>query len=277
MPTPTRWINFLERRFGNLAIPGLIRLVVAFNALVYLLLQARPDFVDTLTLRPDRVLAGEVWRLVTFVFIPQVSTEGPLSVLWVFFYLSLIWLFGDGLEQAWGSFKLNLYYLLGMAGTVVAALLLGSPDATGVFLNLSLTFAFATLFPNYPILLFFIFSVRVKWIALLSLFFVLMQMIGGPMILRLVIIVSLANYLLFFGREWVRLWREQGRAAARQQKFQRAARPDDEALHRCKVCGRTEITAPEIEFRVAADGEEYCANHLPSRRAATEVPPPLPR
>ena len=34
---PMRWINFLERRFGNLAIPGLIRIVVAFNALVYLL------------------------------------------------------------------------------------------------------------------------------------------------------------------------------------------------------------------------------------------------
>ncbi len=81
----------------------------------------------------------------------------------------LLWLLGDGLEQAWGSFKLNLYYLIGMVGTTVAVFLLGSSDATGIYLNLSLFFAFATLFPNYPILLFFIFPVRVKWIALVSL------------------------------------------------------------------------------------------------------------
>ena len=117
-----------------------------------------------------------------------------------------------------------------------------------------------------------------KWIALFSLFFVLMQLLAGPMALRLMIIVSLANYLLFFGQEWVRLWREQGRTAARQQKFQIAARTDaDEALHHCKVCERTEITAPEMEFRVASDGEEYCLTHLPSRRAAAEIPPPLPQ
>ena len=279
MPIPTRWINLLERRFSSLAIPGLIRIVVAFNGLVYLLLQVKPELVDTLTLRPDRVMAGQVWRLVSYVFIPQVGTEGNWGVIWVFFYLNMLWLFGDGLEQAWGSFKLNLYYLLGMTGTTVAAFFLGSSDATGVYLNLSLFFAFATLFPNYPILLFFFFSVRVKWIALISLFFELMQLLGDSMIGRLAIIVSLANYLLFFGQEWVRLWREQGRVAARQQKFQRDTRTDDDdaALHHCKVCGRTELTAPELEFRVAADGEEYCQTHLPSRRAATEIPPPLPQ
>ena len=272
------WISALERRFGNLAIPGLIRIVVAFNALVYLLLQVRPELIDTLTLRADRVLSGEVWRLFTYVFIPQIDPQGTFSVLWVFFYLSLLWLFGESLEQAWGSFRLNLYYLLGMAGTTLAVFLLGSSDGTGVFLNLSLWFAFATLFPNYPIMLFFVLSVRVKWIALLSLFFVLVQFIGGPMVLRLTILISLANYLLFFGREWVRLWREQGRAAVRRQKFQMAAvTAEDEALHHCKVCERTEITAPEMEFRVAADGEEYCQMHLPSRRASADLPPPLPQ
>lgn len=272
------WISALERRFANLAIPGLIRIIVAFNALVYLLLQVRPELVETLTLRPDRVLAGEVWRLVTYLFIPQVDTGSTFGVLWVFFYLSMLWLFGDGLEQAWGSFRLNLYYLLGMVGTTLSVFLLGSSDGTGFFLNLSLTFAFATLFPNYPIMLFFVFSVRMKWIALFSLFFVLMQLIAETTALRLAIVISLANYLLFFGQEWVRLWREQGRAAVRRQKFQMEAHTAvDEALHHCKVCERTELTAPEMEFRVAADGEEYCQTHLPSRRTAADLPPPLPQ
>ena len=272
-----RWINSLERRFANLAIPGLIRIVVAFNALVYLLLQVRPEFVETLTLRPDRVMAGEVWRLVTYIFIPQVSPTGTLSVLWAFFYLSMLWLFGDGLEQAWGSFRLNLYYGLGIIGTTVAVFLLGSSDGTGVFLNLSLTFAFATLFPDFPILLFFLFPVRVKWIALFTLFLVLVQAITGSMVERFAIVVSFANYLVFFGSEWVRLWREQGRAVVRRQTFQAASRTgEDEALHHCKVCGKTELTAPDLEFRVAADGEEYCQTHLASRREEADLSPPLP-
>ena len=99
-----RWINFLERRFGNFAIPGLMRIVVAFNALVYLLMQVRPELGETLALRPERVMTGEIWRLFTYIFIPQVSTEGMFSPLWVFFYLNMLWLFGDGIEQAWGSF-----------------------------------------------------------------------------------------------------------------------------------------------------------------------------
>jgi hypothetical protein len=273
-----RWITALERRFGYLAIPGLLRIIVAFNALVYLLLVAKPEFKELLDLRPDRIMAGEVWRLVSFIFIPQISLGGQMSVLWEFVYLNLLWLMGEGLEQAWGSFKLNLFYLLGVIGTAAAAFILNATSANGVFLNLSLFFAFATLFPNYPVLVFFVLPVRVKWIALVSFALLLMQLAVPSVANRLAILVSLANYALFFGPDWVSYWRQHGKTALRQQQFQAAQQQEEEAtLHHCKVCGRTEATSPDLDFRVAGDGEEYCLAHLPSRRGAEEMPPPLPR
>jgi hypothetical protein len=273
-----RWINALERRFGYLAIPGLLRIIVAFNALVFLLLVSKPEFKEWLDLRPDRIMAGEVWRLVSFIFIPQVTLGGQLSVVWEFFYLNFLWLMGEGLEQAWGSFKLNLFYLLGMIGTSVAAFCFDAVDANGVFLNLSLFFAFATLFPNYPVLLFFVLPIRVKWIAIVSSVLVLLQLVAGPSTTRLTISVSLLNYAIFFGPEWIAYWRQNSPVARRQQQFRVAQQAEEEStLHHCKVCGRTEATSPDLEFRVAGDGEEYCLAHLPSRRAAEEVPPPLPR
>ena len=276
-----RWINALERRFGQVAIPGLMRIIVAFNALVFLLATVRPALVDMLELQPDRVLHGEVWRLFSYIFIPQISIGGQLSVLWVFLYLNFLWLLGEGLEQAWGSFKLNLYYLTGMLGTTVAVFFFHAPDPNGVYLNMSLFYAFATLFPNYPILLFFIVPVRVKWVALFTLALVSLQLVVGGSTDRICILVALLNYLLFFGPTWLTYWREQGRTVTRRQEFQVAQhREAEETLHHCKVCGRTEVSSPELEFRVASDGEEYCVAHLPSRRdpaGSADLPPPLPQ
>ena len=276
-----RWINALERRLGHLAVPGLMRIIVAFNVLVFLLLMAKPSFVDTLTLLPDRVLAGEVWRVISYVFIPQVAAHGdPLTLLSLFLYLNMLWLMGEGLEQAWGSFKLNLYYLVGVLATATAVCCLHLNEATGLYLNTSLFLAFATLFPNFPILLFFFIPVRAKWLAMATFFFLVLTFLGETMTVRTSIVVALGNYLLFFGPAWISHWREQSRIAKRQQEFQMAQHEEEEeetSLHHCKVCGRTEVSSPELDFRVANDGEEYCTAHLPSRRALQEAPPPLPQ
>ena len=118
---------------------------------------------------------------------------------------------------------------------------------------------------------------RVKWIALFSLLGVLLSLLGGGLGTQLTIAVSLSNYLLFFAASWVRHWRDHGKVAVRQQKFQLARHnaDEDETLHRCKVCSRTEVDAADLDFRVSDDGEEYCLAHLPSRQA--QVPPPLPQ
>src|SRR5438445_7304414 len=110
------WLDKLERRFGFLGIPGLIRIIVGFNALVFVLVRLNPDFVSVLNLDPAHIRHGEVWRLVTYIFIPQ-----TFSFLWIVFVLWFLWFIGDGLERAWGSFRLTLYFLVGMIGTKAAA------------------------------------------------------------------------------------------------------------------------------------------------------------
>ena len=277
------WINALERRLGHLAIPGLLRIVVAFNLLTYLLIKlqpataSHPGFASYLELRSDLILSGQIWRLFTYAFIPPVIIGSAFEYIFIFMYLNFLWLVGESLEQAWGSFRLNAYYLLGIVGTTLAALLFGALQVTGTYLNLTLLFAFATLFPDYPVLFMFVIPIKVKWVALLSAGYMLISLLAATASEKVAITISLTNYIIFFGPLWYRHMRERGRHAERQQQFQMAQHTEeDETLHQCKVCGRTEASSPELEFRVASDGEEYCEDHLPSRQREPVVPPPLP-
>src|SRR5215210_5140441 len=119
------FLDSLERRFGRFAIPGLIRIVVGFNALVFVLHKLNPGYLAMLDLIPARVLQGEVWRLVTYIFIPQFGSGFFPDWLSAIFYLGFLWFVGDGLEQAWGAFRLNLFYIVGMIGTTAAAFFFG--------------------------------------------------------------------------------------------------------------------------------------------------------
>jgi membrane associated rhomboid family serine protease len=122
------WLDSLERRFGRFAIPGLIRIIVALTALVYILALLNPGFLNVLTLDPARILQGEVWRLITYIFIPR-SIGQPGSMiqpLWLLLALWFLLFIGDRLEHAWGAFRLNLYFLVGMIGTTIAAFLFGA-------------------------------------------------------------------------------------------------------------------------------------------------------
>src|SRR5213592_2788497 len=114
-------LDKLERRFGFLGIPGLMRIVVVFNGLVFLLVRLSPAFRFVLALDPERIRHGEIWRLITYIFLPQ-----TLSPLWIVLALWFLWFIGEGLEQAMGAFRLTLYFFIGMIGTTVAAFFFGS-------------------------------------------------------------------------------------------------------------------------------------------------------
>lgn len=258
-----KFLHALESKCSRFALPGLIRIVVAFNALVFALYKLNPAFLRALYLDPERVRAGEVWRLVTYIFIPSIGSP-IIDWFFVVCYLGFLWMIGEGLEQVWGSFKLNVFYLLGMLGTTVAAFFFGGGYA-GAMLNASLFFAFARFFPDTIIYVFWILPVKIKWLAWLSAAQIAFGFIGLGGDYRLAVLVSLANYFLFFGADHFREIRHRSTVATRRRRFQQAAAPVEEALHRCAVCGRTEATDPHLDFRVARDGEEYCVEHLPPR------------
>jgi membrane associated rhomboid family serine protease len=252
-------LNSIERRLSHFAIPGIIRYVVGLNALTFILITISPGYADALALVPSRILSGEVWRLFTWIFIPPI--ENPI---WLVFALMLLWLYGDNLEADWGTFRLNLFYLVGMIGCTASAFFVGADLAFNTLLNLSIFFAFATLNPNYQLLLFFILPIKIKWLAFVSLALLVAQALGGTWSLRVALIVTFSNYLIFFAPSFFRRTVEGRQVATRRRAFEEASIPDT-TLYRCATCGRTEVSNPELDFRVALDGREYCHEHLPTR------------
>jgi membrane associated rhomboid family serine protease len=258
LPSTMSWLDALERRFGFLAIPGLVRIIVAFNALVFVIARLNPFLLDVLDLNRSRIWHGEVWRLVTYIFIP-----GTTSLLWIAFFLGFLWFVGDGLERAWGAFRLNLFYLVGMLGTTFAAFIFGD-NFSNVMLNASLFFAFAHFYPDETIYVFFLLPAKIKWVAWASAALILVGFVTGPNAYRMSLLAAFSNYFIFFGPGLWRQARHRRETKSRRQRFDEASRSPAESLHRCAVCNATELSDATLEFRVARDGEEYCLAHLPS-------------
>jgi membrane associated rhomboid family serine protease len=255
-PRNMSWLDKLEKRFGFIAIPGLIRAVVLFNVLVLGLVWLNPDFRFVLALDPARIVHGEVWRLVTYIFIPQTFSW------WVVLFLWFLWFIGDGLERAWGAFRLTLYFFVGMVGTTIAAFFFGSNFSNSMLIS-SLFFAFARFYPDVVIYLFFILPVKIKWLAWFSAAVLLVGFVIGSNAYRVSLIAALSNYLIFFGPEIIHDARHRHEVSTRRRRFEGQSRSKAESIHKCAVCGATELSDPNLDFRVARDGEEYCVPHLP--------------
>lgn len=255
--------NKIEDRFSHFAIPRLLRYVAALSLLAFVLCKLQPGFRDALVLNREAVLQGEVWRLVFHVFAPEPGV-GLLGALLRFLWL--VWI-GDGLEQAFGRVMLNLYYLLGVVG-VTLAMWLGDAGAGALgvsfCLQSSLFLAFAWFYPMEEVWLFPFIRLQVRWLAVLDLCLLAFQSLGMAWPARFVVLAAFLNYAVFFLPLWIRQIVSGAHNRARRRKFDEA-REMESTLHRCVVCGRSEATDPETDFRVSADGNEYCGEHLPSR------------
>ena len=195
-----KWLNFLERHFGFLSIPQFPLFIAAANGIIYFMAQAQPMFVEKLILDPGAVrLGGEWWRVLTFLFVPP-----QMNPLFLVFWLLLLYQYGLALENAWGELHFFIFYLLGAAATVLAALLVLHEPLGNVPLNTSLFLAFATLYPDVELLLFFILPVKVKYLAWLVWLTIAASFVLGSFATRVALAASLANYGLFFGAD---IWR----------------------------------------------------------------------
>ena len=268
------WLSRLEKNFGHLAIHGLLRYVAAFSSLCFILFKIQPGdefqpgYLDFLWLDWNRVMQGEVWRLFTYIFIPSVGGFFPDWLGMAFYVLFLFWV-GDGLERAWGEFRLNVFFFLGMLGTTIGAFITRGNPGGGGLLHMTVFLAFARFYPEEWIRLFLLIPVKVKWLAWFDVALLLYFFITGTISMRAAIMVSFLNYFVFFGRDLIREIKTHGEIRERRARFTRAvAEGTSETMHRCHICGVTEQTSPEMEFRVSDDGEEYCVQHLPKRTSA---------
>lgn len=187
----------LERKFGRFAIPNLMMAIVVGMFGVFLVDLFFPQFQLSSWISLDRalILQGQVWRLITFIFLPP-ST----SIVWILFSLYFYYLIGSALEQQWGAFRFNLYYQIGMLGTIIGAMITG--HAVNTYLNLSLFFAFAVLFPDFQVMLFFVLPVKIKYLAFADALLFLIAFISGGLSTKVAILFSLLNFFLFFGGDF---------------------------------------------------------------------------
>lgn len=248
--------RFLERRLPWLGTPGLLKAVVLLNALTFVLISMEPAYRDVLMLDPEKIKAGQVWRLITYIFVPEATG------FWVIFALLFLWFLAAALEELWGALKLNVFYLTGMLGCTAAAFFFGG-GSSNTFLNLSLFFAFATVAPDYEIFLFFIVRIKVKYLAWILAGLFLLQFLVIPMSAKMAMAASMINYLVFFGPNL--LGSQTRRLSGVSSIKTRRDGHQEDALHTCASCGRTDLTHPDLQFRVAASGDEFCLEHLPPR------------
>ncbi len=196
-----------------------MRVVVVGMALVFccelLFPQAMLEYY--LYFSPALIAQGQVWRIFTFIFLPPQS-----SLLFIVFALYFYYFIGNALENEWGSFRFTLYYLLGVVGTIIAGLLTGG--ATNSYLNLSLFFAFAALYPNMQVLLFFFIPIKIKWLAYLDAALFAYQFLLGTWQTRAAILASLLNFLIFFGPSVLRQIRDNLRYRKQREDWRRQMR-----------------------------------------------------
>ena len=274
-------LDKLERRFGKYAINNFIVYVISLYIIGFVIDLANPLFYrQFLMLDVEKVLQGQIWRLFTFIIQPT----GNSNLIFVFIELYLYYMIGNALENAWGSFKFNLYYISGVLFNIIAIFVLYFIDGNSyilglTYVNRSMFFAFASIFPNVQLMLFFIIPIKIKYLAMLNGVIYVVEIIQsfryGQHHIGITIIISLGNFLIYFLNS--RNYNQYSpREVRRRSSFKKEIKKSSGKVvnfkgkktvtrHKCNVCGKTEIDDYDLEFRYCSkcDGNyEYCMEHL---------------
>ncbi len=282
-------ISKFERKFGKYAIPNLTTILVICCVIGYILQIAMPGLYGYLTLDAYAILHGQIWRLVSWVLIPPRWGNIFLALLMLYFY----WSIGTTLERVWGTYRYNVYIFSGLLFTVIGSfvtlavnyLMYGEIgvgiSSVGAFLfsttyiMMSIFLAFAATFPEHQVLLMYVIPVKVKWLGIADALILIWEFIVGAgalsLSLRAAILFSLLNFIVFFitnRRRFVRSPKQ----IKRQHEFKREVNRGTRAAvtkHKCAICGRTDESNPELEFRFCSKcngNYEYCQDHLFSHK-----------
>jgi len=265
-------LDKLEKNIGWVTIPGLGRYISMLMMLTFMLHHTGTISENLLLLNMQFVFHGEIWRLITFLFVPASG-----NLFYLLFELMIFVMVADGLEEHWGSFKLTVYYLFGALATIAIAFLVPTYYFGSYYLNLSLFFAFATVYPDFEILIFFVLPVKVKYLALLSGIGVMAMLVLGSLPVKIMALLSVANYLVFFGKDG---WNAVTRGVTRKARLARNesySSQSNEARHKCAICGESEKSNHELEFRYCtcpacgSEGKAYCLEHLKEHKEKPSI------
>ena len=269
-------------RHRNVGIPNLMLYISLGTALVYLVSMVSDTYLlyDLLCFDRASILKGQVWRLLTYAFTYNAGSP-LLTAISLICYFSL----GRAMENSWGTLRFNLYYLCGIVLMDIYCMIFNC-YASVTYLNLSLFLGYATLYPNAQFLILFIIPVKAWILGVIDLGLAVLGLVSYPFPANLFSVLSLANYFLFFGKDVVNVfplsWRANASRLFRKKKKKSQGPkviPFPEAgsyaasttsvkapyTHCCTVCGRTDVTNPELEFRYCSRCSGYrcyCEEHI---------------
>lgn len=273
-----RWSRFLFNN-SDKGIPNLMLFISIGTLIVYFFSMIDPSNMVYRFIRFDwdLIMKGQVWRLLTYIFVPQ--NRG----IWLFLLLFAYYGIGRMVESVWGTLKFNLFYLCGVVIMDIAALIFRTTAST-YYLNMSLFLALATMYPDNRVLLMYIIPLKMKYLAWFYLGITVLNVVRGDFFP----IFALLNYFLFFGRSCMNVLPGGDRVGTQRIRFSRRQRPNKnwakqyqkksgnrssgpkivdaaEYRHKCTVCGRTDVSNPELEFRYCSKCNGYycyCQDHI---------------
>ena len=279
-----KFLDKMERKIGHYAIKNISLCLIICYAFGYAISLVNSNFLSYLTLNPQLILQGQVWRILTWIIVPP-SSFGFFTIIMLYFYYSI----GNNLEKTWGAFRYNVYLISGMLFTVFGSFLvywlseiglIGANDIAVIgssgyytlisyyfntyYINMSIFLAFAATFPEVQILLMMIIPVKVKWIGIAYGGMLLYEFIIGTPVTKFVIGASLLNFVVFFLLSGNHFHMKPSEIKRRQTYKKQVMRPVGITKHKCAICGRTEQDG-ELEFRFCSKCEgnyEYCRDHL---------------
>jgi len=253
----------IERKLDWLAFPGLFKCLTLIGVLVYAISWTQPTYGALIDFDKAKILAGEWWRIPTFLFASRAGSFSPIALLFLFCAVSFAFLISDALEQAWGATRTTLFLLFGwlclFAGNWLAPAAVVFP---GSYLFGAAFLAFAWFNPDFTLRLFFFIPVPCHWLAKFQLAVLIFSAITAPAIAPFLLLAHL-NLLIWIGPALWQSRRSLFKARAKRREFEARQRPLSNAFHTCTVCARTEHHKPSLDFRVGHDGQEYCEEHLP--------------
>lgn len=288
----------LEKKLGKYSIRNLPLYMLITYAVGYLMQVINPNIALYLSLNPEKILHGQVWRIISWVLIPPGSSNLFFVLIMLYFYYSL----GRMLEATWGTFYFNYYIFSGLLFTILGAftlygitelylhVVLSAPQAAQAapyiteqfliisnnwdivslsfstyYVNMSIFLAYAATYPDMRVMLMFIIPIKVKVLGIIYGIMLCFEAINGGLLGFLVIGPSLLNFIIFFFTYKNRGISKQQKKRAKEYKMKMKPLERGVTNHKCVICGRTNITNPELEFRFCSKCEgvyEFCSDHL---------------
>lgn len=309
-------MNSFNNKIRRFVIPNLTLWLIAGYVVGYIISMVNSSFLYWLSLDPYKILHGQVWRLITWVIIPpNMLGSDPLGLFLVLLVLFCCYSIGTVLERTWGTYKYNIFIFSGIFLAILfsfAYLLFIklTYDADGwetyvmyealngvthwfafstYYINISIYMVYAMTFPNAIVRLYFIVPIKMKWLGIVDLVYLILMFIIGHPSEKFAIVAALLNCFIFylsnirgkslnpyqiyrrtsFNRAYNKGMSNAGRTrntgGVTSQASDVKMNPRSQTRHKCAICGKTEVSDPDMEFRYCskcAGSYEYCQTHL---------------